>query len=203
MSDDRRFEETSEQMDCFEPLSDDLPMDFDPEEYDEMPRGYALTERILSVSTVTLSALLLAGSLVFWWYFVRRLSICPVSLANRELYPPMLFCCAGVTAAFTLSQIMRRQRPGLERWLINLCFSGAVTTLIMVLFNTFTLGRPFEWADVLSTACFSVSGCALPAAVWFVLWAAVCKLISHIRRENRRGKELVAAAVRAQCEGRF
>lgn len=204
MSDDRRFEEGSAELsDSFEPLSDGMPLEFDPDDYDDVPAGYTLAERILGIFTVFLSVLLLAGSVAFWWYFLRRLSICPVSLDNRELYSTMLICCAAVTGAFTLSQVMRRQSIRLENWLVNICLSGAVTTVIMILFNSVTLGHPFEWADVLTTACFSVSGCALPAAVWFGLWALVRQMIIHIRTENNRDGEAVAEAVRAQCEGRF
>ncbi len=202
MVDIDRAGEIAEEID-FEPVSEDTPEEFEPE-YEPVYAGrYSAAERVLSGFTMVLSALLLLGSIAFWWFFTRRLSICPGSLPNKEFYPPLLICCAAVTLAFAISQIMRRQRICPENWLMNICFSGAVTTVIMTLFSTVTLSQPFKWADLLTTICFSISGCALPAALWFVLWAVGLLFIDHIRWENSKDKAAVYAAVRSQSESRF
>lgn len=201
-------------IDDFYPISDDQPEEFEPDavsfdEYsddyddiDNVPASFA--ERLLSVVTITLSVLLTIGSVVFWWYFVSRLSICPASVSNRELYPAMLFCCAAVALAVTIAQVMRRKTyPSPESWMINICLSGAITTVIMTIYNSAVLGNVFEWGDVLPTLCFSVSGCAMPAAVFALLWALALRLIDHISYESSRDRDTVYADVIAQCHGRF
>jgi len=193
-------------IDGFEPLSDGLPEEYDPEdadlEYDDAPRSF--TERLLSGVTITLSLLLTAGSVVFWWYFVSRLCICPAAVNNYRLYPAMLAACASVALAVTIAQAMRRRTyPSPESWMINICSSGAITTVLMVIYNSAVLGNAFEWGDVLPTLCFSVSGCAMPAAVFAVIWALVLLLIDHVRYENSKDRGAVLADVLAQCKGRF
>ena len=87
--------------------------------------------------------------------------------------------------------------------MINICASGTITALLMTIYNSVVLGNAFEWLDVIPTVCFSVSGCALPAAVFALVWALVMALIDHVRYENSKDRAAVFADVLAQCEGRF
>ena len=203
-------------IDDFEPVSDGQPEEFEPddedilyddEEYfeeDEDCPPPAFVERLLSVLTIALSLLLTAGSVVFWWYFVSRLSICPSSINNHELYPVMLFTCAAVSLAVTVGQVMRsRTYPTTAGWMVNICASGAISALLMTVYNSVVLGRAFEWMDVVPTVCFSVSGCALPASIFFVVWALILRLIDHVRYENSKDRDAVYADVLALCEGRL
>lgn len=202
-------------IDDFEPVSDGLPEEYEPEENevadfddsDEIDDGCyerSFAERLLSIVTVALSLLLTAGSVVFWWYFVSRLSICPSSINNHKLYPVMLITCTAVAAAVTIAQAMRRRTyPSTESWMVNICVSGVITSLLMTVYNSVVLGNAFEWPDVIPTVCFSVSGCALPAVVFALVWALVLALIDHVRYENSKDISAVYADVLAQCEGRF
>jgi len=202
-------------IDDFEPVSDGQPVEYEPEEAEfdgddeyyeeygeELPRSTA--ERVVSGMTLVLSVLLVAGSLVFWWYFVRRLSICPAAIHNRELYPVMLITCAVTAAAVIAVQFLRRREyPTPEGWMVSICISGAITTVITTIYNTAVLGNVFEWGDVLPSLCFSVSGCALPAAVAALILGLILMLIDHIRYENSKDADAVRAAVLDQCRGRF
>ncbi len=194
-------------IDGFQSVSDGQPEEFDlPEdgyEYEE-ENGSSLAERLLYAATIVLSVLLTAGSAVFWWYFVRRLTICPASVNNREIYPVMLTACALIALAVTIAQVMRRRSyPSPESWMVNICVSGAISAVLMTVYNTVVLDNVFEWGDVLPTLCFTVSGCALPAAIFALVWALIMILIDHIRYENSRNRDAVYASVIAQCEGRF
>ena len=202
-------------IDDFEPVSDGQPVEYEPEEAEfdgddeyyeeygeELPRSTA--ERVVSGLTLALSVLLTAGSLVFWWYFIRRLSICPVAIHNRELYPVMLTACAVTAVAVTAVQFVRRREyPTAEGWMINICISGVITTVLMTIYNTAVLGNVFEWGDVLPSLCFSVSGCSLPAAAAALILGLILMLIDHIRYENRKDADAVRASVLDQCRGRF
>ncbi len=172
------------------------------EEYDSEIH-YAKAERVLTIATSVLGAMLLLGSIAFWWYFVSRLSACPISIVNWKLYPAMLICCAAVTLAYSVSEIMRRLPVSVENWMVNICISGAVSAVIMILFNTFTLGNEFSWMDTVTILCFAVSGCALPAAVYTALRGIAGGLLWQIEREKAVDSKTLYADINAQCEGRF
>ena len=192
----------------FEPLDDGEPEEYCPHESEpagggQPERQYAKAEKALTVLTGVLSVLLIIGSLVFWWYFASRLTICPLIINNYRLYGAMLICCAVVTLAATVVQTVRRTLLNLENWMLNMCVSGLITAVIMVIYNVTALGNSAEFNDVLTILCFSVSGCALPAAVYCaVRWAAE-SMESWIRRNESKDRAAVYSDVQAQCEGRF
>lgn len=189
----------------FEPAEEPFEDEYydDAEEEAVMDERYAKAERVLTVATCSLSVLLLLGSIAFWWYFVSRLSVCPIAVLNWKLYPTMLICCAAVTLAYSISEIMRRLPVSVENWMVSLCISGAISTVIMILFNVFTLGNAFSWMDAVTILCFSVSACALPAAVYTALRALFGLLCQQIEREKAADPATLRADVRAQCESRF
>jgi len=186
----------------YEPVDDLYEEESVAEEYDSEIR-YAKAERVLSIATSVLAVMLLLGSVAFWWYFVSRLSACPISIVNWKLYPAMLICCAAVTLAYSVSEIMRRLPISVENWMINICISGAVSAVIMILFNIFTLGNEFSWMDTVTILCFAVSGCALPAAIYTALRSIAGGLLWQIEREKAVDSKTLYADVKAQCEGRF
>jgi|GEM_PF-1877827 len=196
----------------YDPEADDMYDEYAPDSFedeyedeyeDDRSESYIKAERFLTVVTSILSVILLLGSIVFWWYFVSRLTSCPIAILNWKLYPAMLICCSAVTLAFTISEIMRRKPILPENWMINICISGAVSTAIMLIFNTVTLGNDFSWMDAVTILCFSVSCCALPAAVYTALRAVFGCISDQVYREKAVDRGTLYADIRSQCEGRF
>lgn len=199
----------------FEPIYKGQPEEYEPTELDEnvigiiYPEGsqpeqrYSKAERVLTVMTGVLSALLILGSLVFWWYFVSRLSICAISINNYRLYQAMLVGCAVIPLVTTVVQAVRRTRISAESWMLNMCVSGLITAIVMVIYNMAALGNGFAFNDALTILCFSISGCALPAAVYTVVRYLIDRLCGWVRDSASLDRQTVYADVQAQCEGRF
>lgn len=186
----------------FEPIDDGQPEEYFPDEAAQ-PEQYAKAEKVLTVITYILSGLLIVGSLAFWWHFVSNLSICPVAVTNYELYQAMLVACAVIPLLFTVVQAVRRSRITPEGWMINMCISGVITAIVMVIYNVTALGGAFEWNEVLTILCFSVSGCALPAAVYTAVRYLIERFCGWVRWSSSIDREIVFADVRSQCQGRF
>lgn len=197
----------------FEPATDAAPEEFVPDSAEEFseeafddagsPPQYEKAEKALNIISYALSALLVLGSLVFWWYFAGRLSVCPLVVNDYKLYQGMLIGCASVPLVFTVIQALRRRPANAESWMINMCFSGLVTAAAMILYNTYSLGNDLAMNNVLTVLCFSISGCALPAAIYtFIRWIADL-LCDSINRAASLDRSTVYADVLKQCEGRF
>lgn len=186
----------------FEPVSDDQPEEYFPYDTAE-PEQYAKAERALTVITYILSGLLVVGSFVFWWYFVSNLSVCPIAVNDYELYQAMLVGCAVIPLLFTVVQAVRRSRVTPEGWMMNMCISGVITAIIMIIYNITALSHSFEWHNALTILCFSVSGCALPAAVYTVVRYLIECFCGWVRWSASIDRETVLADVRSQCEGEF
>lgn len=188
-----------------EDVSSEYSFDDYYEEYaqGDDPDRYSVAERVLTVATTVLACLLLAGSTLFWLYFVSRLSICPISILNHRLYSTMLVCCTAVPLAYAVSEVMRRLPVTVEHWMVSLCVSGGISAVIMVLFNTFTLQNPFSWMETLTILCFAVSACALPAAVFTALRWVAGLFAAQLRRERSVPEEILLADAAVQSESRF
>lgn len=169
----------------------------------EAGEQYAKAEKALNVITTVLSVLLVGGSLVFWWYFSTRLSVCPLVINNYQLYQVMLIGCAAIPLAATVLQAVFRRPVNAEGWMVNMCASGVLTAIVATICNVSAFGNSFAWNDFLTTLCFSVSGCALPAAIYALIRWLVVRLTDWVRRTAAIDREIVYADVLAQCEGRF
>lgn len=189
--------------DDFQPLYDGAPEEYQPSESGDNPTRYAKAEKALTVLTGILSVLLVIGSIVFWWYFGSRLSSCALVINNYQLYTAMLIGCAAIPLAVTVVQALLRVRVSVESWMIDMCVSGLICAVIMLIYNSTALGGGFAVNDALTILCFSVSGCALPAAVYtFVRWA-IESIAAWTCRSAMLDRETVYSDVRAQCEGRL
>lgn len=199
---------------AFEPVSDSQPEEFIPAEHDEntidiidaeenQPEQYAKAEKALGIVTGVLSCLLIIGSLVFWWYFASRITACPIAVDKYQLYGGMLICSAIVTLCFTVGQAIRRTPVSAESWMINMCVSGVITAIIMAIYNFGILGSPFAMDEALTILCFSISGCAFPAAIFSIVYWLVNRFINWVRQTASRDRNTVYSDVLRQCEGRF
>ncbi len=189
--------------DAFQPLSDGAPEEYLPSESGGDPNRYAKAERALTVLTGILSVLLIIGSIVFWWYFGSKLSACALVINNYQLYTAMLIGCAAIPLAVTAVQALLRVRVSLESWMVDMCASGFICAVIMLIYNSAALGSGFAANDLLTILCFSVSGCALPAAVYTLIRWGIESIAAWAGRSAMLDREMVYSDVRAQCEGRF
>ena len=190
--------------DDFVPISDNEPEEFIPtEETGGNEQRYEKAEKTLNIVTGVLSVLLILGSLVFWWYFAGRISVCAMVINNYKLYGAMLISCAAVTFAATVIQAVRRTRICPENWLVNMCVSGLITAVAMVIYNVTALGHSAAMNDVLTILCFSISGCALPAAIYTLIRLAAERLIGWTGNNAAKDRAVLYADVQAQCESRF
>ena len=164
---------------------------------------YARAEKVLTVVTGVLSCLLIIGSTVFWWYFASRLSICPLIINDYQIYRVMLVGCAAVPLAGVAIQALRRSPASSEGWMMNMCLSGVVTAVFAVIYSLAVMNGTFDMYSTLTVLCFSVSGCALPAAVYTVARWLLGLLAVSVREAASRSRDAVYASVIDQCEGRF
>ncbi|MBE6753735.1 MAG: hypothetical protein E7559_05215 [Ruminococcaceae bacterium] len=125
-----------------------------------------LTDRIVSGVSTALSMLLLGGSVVFWWVLLRHLISSPFNLADPVLMRLLLISCALCPLAATVVQKLLRRPINIERWLISMCVSGVLATLVVTFTKLVIWHQPFSFSDLSVMLCCSVSGCALPAALY-------------------------------------
>lgn len=168
-------------------------------EQNEQSEKSGIMERILGIATSFLAALLLLGSLVFWWYFSRKLAISPVTIINWKLYEALLICCAVTPLVFAVTALIIKKRAGAETWLIGMCASGAVSAAITLFYNTVILQNTFSWSDIPTMFCFAISGCALPTALFLVAGVLIDWLVRLTKWESRKNWELVKSDVLALC----
>ena len=166
-------------------LEDDFP--------DDIPvcEKPPLLERIIEYTSAALSVFMLGASLVFWYVILRFLLRSPYALADPTQMMILLAGCALFPAAVALIQHRLRRPVTAERWLICLCLSGALTTLLTVISQTLIRHAGYSLSDLPLTLCCAVSGCALPAALFLGLRLLVIRFSSYLRFENAKRWEVV------------
>lgn len=167
----------------------------------QMQRKYDLAERVLGIVTTVLAVLLLLGSLAFWLYFCLKLSRCAPTLNNWRLYSGMLICCAAIPAILAAAQFFLHKPVSAEKWLVNMCLSGVITAAFLLVMNSAILGNAFSFSDVPTLLCFSVSGCALPAALYMVIRLLLTRLVGSIKRARALDGERMRRDVLALSSG--
>lgn len=137
-----------------------------PAEEDEYEAPLSLAEKVINYATLALAMLLLGGSFVIWWVMTRHLLLNPSNLADAKEMSAVLICSAAVPLIVTIVQALLKKPGDIERWLINMCVSGAASALLVVLYQVCVRKVIFTFSDLPTLLCCSVSGCALPAAIY-------------------------------------
>lgn len=165
-------------------FEDDFPDEVyaDGPEYDKPP----LVERMIEYTSAALSVFMLGASLVFWYVMLRFLLRTPYALADSAQMRILLVGCAVFPAVIAFAQHKMRRPVTAERWLICLCLSGALTTLLVVISQTMIRHMGYTISDLPLTLCCAVSGCALPAAMFIGIRLLIMRFRNYLHFENSR-----------------
>jgi len=126
---------------------------------------YALLDKVIGYATLALSMLLLGGSLVFWWIISKHLIQNPANLVDSAQMKAVLVCSGIFPVIVAVVQSLLRRPINIERWLINMCISGALSTLAIIVYQLGIRGEELTFADLPTLICCTVSGATLPAAL--------------------------------------
>ncbi len=138
-------------------------------------------EKLINYSTLALSMLLLGGSLVFWFIVLKYLLLNPSNLVDASQMSAILVCCAAVPLVVTVIQAALKRAVSVERWLICMCLSGAISSLFIVLYQLCIRHVSFTLPELPTLLCFTVSGCAVPAVIYLGIRILIPKITPYFK----------------------
>lgn len=166
----------------FELSDGELP---DREEPQDLP------EKIIKNATISLSVVLVGGSVVFWWVICKYLLSNPSMLVNANQMSAVLLMGAVVPVLVTLAQVLLKRPISIERWLINMFISGTMSALLVVGYQMIACGDEFTISELPALLCCTVSGCTLPSALfmgvrmalpYFLAWGK--RITAPVKKED-------------------
>ena len=181
-----------------------IDVDYQPEdeEYDG-ERALTLAEKIINYATLALTMLLLGGSIVFWWIVMRYLVLNPSNLVDSKQMSAVLLCCGVVPLIITVIQGIRKKPVDIERWLVCMCLSGAISAVLVVIYQVWIRDVLFSFGDFPTLLCCTVAGSALPSLIYLgVRWLipVVKPYFKAAEPYNRSSWEAVKNDVLALCD---
>ena len=150
------------------------------EEQEELP--LTLAEKITNYATIALTMLLLGGSIVFWWIVSKYLLFNPSNLVDAKLMGAVLLCCAVVPVIVTAVQALLKRPVDIERWIVCMCVSGALSAMLAVLYQLGIRHTEFTFRDLPTLLCCTVSGCALPSVILLGIRRLVPAIAARVQR---------------------
>jgi len=154
----------------------------EPEEDEDQPFPYTIVDKIINYATLALSMLLLGGSLVFWWIISKHLILSPSKLVDSEQMLAILICSTITPIIVAVIQTLLKRPVSIERWLICMCISGALSALIIIIYQMGIRDMEFTFSDFPTLICCTVSACTLPAALCTLVRRYAPRVIGYFRK---------------------
>ena len=178
-----------------ETYDDGEPEEYEAESGEEQMYLPAPGERLVGGITTFMMALLIGGSLVFWWAIGRNLLRTPFALADSTQMKVLLASCLVYTLICTIVQWRRGRRASVEQIMGCLSLSGVLTTLTVIISQTLVRHADYTLSDLPLTICCAISGCALPAFAFSMLRRLIENISGGIEYEKSKDWETVKGDV--------